>query len=195
MRRLLVVLQFFIAQVMIIGTLIVSDQMNYFTTRPLGFSRDAVVNVPLPANDDHLLDEFRTRLQSNSNIRNVSFAIGAPTAGSNIGTGYYLPQEGPSSSRRVGIKTVDYHYLDTYKLNLIAGRWFNEGEEQRAADTTLAKEDRYVFVVNEAAVRGLGFASPEEILGKRITVGLDDITDPVVGVVEDFHTASLREPI
>src|SRR5690606_15388822 len=69
------------------------------------------------------------------------------------------------------------------------------GEEQRAADTTLAKEDRYVFVVNEAAVRGLGFASPEEILGKRITVGLDDITAPVVGVVEDFHTASLREPI
>ena len=194
-RRLLVVLQFFIAQVMIIGTLIVSDQMNYFTTRPLGFSRDAVVNVPLPANDDHLLDEFRTRLQSNSNIRNVSFARGAPTAGSNIGTGYYLPQEGPSSSRRVGIKTVDYHYLDTYKLNLIAGRWFNEGEEQRAADTTLAKEDRYVFVVNEAAVRGLGFASPEEILGKRITLGLDDITAPVVGVVEDFHTASLREPI
>jgi putative ABC transport system permease protein len=194
-RRVLVVLQFFIAQVMIIGTLVVSDQMEYFTTRPLGFSREAVLNVPLPANDAPLLNEFRTRLQANSNIRNVSFAIGAPTSGSNIGTGYYLPEEGPSTSRRVGIKTVDYHYLDTYKLNLKAGRWFHEGEEERAADTTLALNDRYVFVVNEAAARALGYPSAEEILGKKITVGLNEITAPVVGVVEDFHTTSLHEPI
>ncbi|HEX7016867.1 MAG TPA: ABC transporter permease [Cyclobacteriaceae bacterium] len=194
-RRLLVVLQFFIAQVMIIGTLVVSDQMNYFITRPLGFSREAVVNVPLPANDKNLLDELRTRLQSNANIRDVSFAVGAPTSGSNIGTGYYLPEEGPTSSRKVGIKTVDYHYLDTYKLHLKAGRWFNESEERRASDTTIAASDRFVFVVNEEAVRGLGFASPEEILNKKITVGLGDITAPVVGVVEDFNTSSLRDPI
>lgn len=194
-RRLLVVLQFFIAQVMIIGTLVVSDQMNYFNTRPLGFSRDAVLTVPLPENEQNLLESFRTRLAGNHNIRNVSFAIGAPTANNNIGTGYYLPEEGPSSSRRVGIKTVDYHYLDTYKLNLKAGRWFHEAEDRRAADTTLAAGDRYVFVVNEAAVRGLGYASPEEILNKRISVGLNDITATVVGVVEDFHTTSLHEPI
>jgi len=194
-RRMLVVLQFFIAQVMIIGTLVISDQMEYFATRPLGFSRDAVVNVPLPANEKNLLDEFRSRLQRNSNILNVSYAVGAPTSGSNIGTGYYLPEEGPSTSRRVGIKTVDYHYLDTYKLKLKAGRWFREGEEERAADTTIAKNDRYVFVVNEAAVRALGYASIDEILEKPITVGLNEITAPVVGVVEDFHTASLHDPI
>lgn len=194
-RRVLVVLQFFIAQVMIIGTLVISDQMDYFATRPLGFSRESVINVPLPANDKHLLDQLRTRLESNSNIRNVSFAVGAPTSGSNIGTGYYLPEEGPSSSRRVGIKTVDYHYLDTYQLKLKAGRWFYESEGDRAADTTLAQNDRYVFVVNEAAVRALGYASPEEILNKHITVGLNEITAPVVGVVQDFHTSSLHEPI
>src|SRR5690606_15082187 len=158
---------------------VVSEQMEYFTTRPLGFSRDAVLNVPLPANDEPLLDQLRRRLQANSNIRNVTFAIGAPTSGSNIGTGYYLPEEGPSSSRRVGIKMCDYNYQDTYKLNLKAGRWMHEGEVERAVDTTLALNDRYVFVVNEAAVRALGFASPEEILDKSITVGLNDITAPV----------------
>jgi ABC-type antimicrobial peptide transport system permease subunit len=194
-RRSLVVLQFFIAQVMIIGTLVVSDQMDYFISRPLGFSQEAIVTVPLPTNKDGILDNLRTRLMANSNIENVSFAVGAPTAGSNIGTGYYLPEEGPSASRGVGIKTVDYQYLDTYKLNLKAGRWFHEQEGLRATDTTIAKNDRYVFVVNEAAVRALGFASAEEILNKRITIGLDDITAPVVGVVEDFHTTSLRERI
>lgn len=194
-RRSLVVLQFFIAQVMIIGTLVVSDQMDYFISRPLGFSQEAIVTVPLPTNKDGILDNLRTRLMANSNIENVSFAVGAPTSGSNIGTGYYLPEEGPSASRGVGIKTVDYQYLDTYKLKLKAGRWFHEQEGLRATDTTIAKNARYVFVVNEAAVRALGFASAEEILNKRITVGLDDITAPVVGVVEDFHTTSLRERI
>src|SRR5690606_14234598 len=64
-----------------------------------------------------------------------------------------------------------------------------------AADTTIAKNDRYVFVVNEAAVRALGYACIDEILEKPITVGLNEITAPVVGVVEDFHTASLHDPI
>lgn len=195
-RRLLVILQFFIAQVMIIGTLVVSDQMNYFVSRPLGFNSHAVINVPLPANDKNILDNLRTRLEANKNIRRVTFAVGAPTANSNIGTGYYLPEEGPSTSQKVSIKTVDYHYLDTYELKLVAGRWFYENEGLRAADTTIAASERYTFVVNEAAARQLGFADPEEILGKRITLGLSaDATAPVVGVVADFHTSSLHQAI
>lgn len=193
-RRLLVILQFFIAQVMIIGTLVVSDQMDYFVSRPLGFNREAVIDVPLPKNDKNILDNFRTRLEANSNIRSVTYAVGAPTSGSNIGTGYYLPDQGPSTSQKVGVKTVDYHYLDTYQLQLKAGRWFYENEGKLAADTTIAADARYVFVVNEAAVRQLGYAEPGDILGQRITIGLD-VTAPVVGVVADFHTSSLRRAI
>lgn len=195
-RRLLVIFQFLIAQVMIIGTLVVSDQMNYFASRPLGFNSHAVINVPLPANDKRILDNLRTRLEANKNIRSVTFAVGAPTANSNIGTGYYLPEEGPSTSQKVSIKTVDYHYMDTYELKLVAGRWFYENEGLRAADTTIAASERYTFVVNEAAARQLGFANPEEILGKRVTLGLSaDATAPVVGVVADFHTSSLHQAI
>lgn len=193
-RRSLVVLQFFIAQVMIIGTLVVSDQMDYFISRPLGFNHKAVVNVPLPTNDKSILDNLRTRLETNSNIRSLTYAVGAPTSGSNIGTGYYLPDLGPPTSQKVAIKTVDYHYMETYQLQLVAGRWFHEAEERRAADTTIAENDRYVFVVNETAARQLGY-DPQEMIGKRIAVGLGDISAPVVGVVADFHTSSLHEAI
>jgi putative ABC transport system permease protein len=194
-RRLLVIFQFVIAQVMIIGTLIVTDQMNYFNNKSLGFSKQAILNVSLPDNDSNLLANLRSRLEANPDIKHVSFAVGAPTSDSNIGTGFYLTDQGPAQARRVSIKTADAHYQETYGIRMKAGRWFQENEEKRAADTTLAKDERYVFVVNEAAVRKLGFNDPKEILNKRISIGLNDISAPVIGVVEDFHTASLRHEI
>ena len=195
-RRALVIFQFVIAQMMIIGTLIVTDQMNYFNSKPLGFSADAIVTVPLPKNDVNILNNLRTRLESNSNIKNVSFAVGAPTSETNIGTGYYLEEKGVSDNRPVGIKTVDRHYKDTYGLELLAGRWISESDEMKAADTTLKDSDgRYSLVVNEAAIRKLGFNSAEEALEKRIHIGVNDITAPIVGVMKDFHTTSLHNSI
>jgi putative ABC transport system permease protein len=161
----------------------------------LGFTSEAVINVPLPENKKAVLDNFRTRLESNSSIRNVSFAVGAPTSESNIGTGFFLQEKGPGENYSVGVKTVDSHYKDTYGIKLIAGRWFNEAEEKSAADTTLKSDTRYVVVINEAAVRKLGFSEPEEALEKRIQIGLNNITAPVIGVAADFHTSSLRQEI
>ncbi len=194
-RTMLVVFQFVIAQVMIIGTLIVTDQMNYFHSKPLGFKSAAVINVPLPKNDKSLLDNFRSRLEANPNIGSVSFAVGAPTSESGIGTGFFLEEKGPTENYPVNVKTVDYRYKDTYGIQMKAGRWFLEGEERAAIDTTLKNDERYTFIINEAAAGRLGFASAEEAIGKRITTGLYDITAPIVGVTEDFHTSSLREKI
>jgi len=194
-RRLLVIFQFVIAQVMIVGTLIITDQMEYFNSKPLGFKYDAIINVALPKNDKAILDNFRSRLEANPNIKGISFAVGAPTAESSIGTGFYLTEKGTEDNYSVGIKTVDFHYKDTYGLNLKTGRWFFESEEKTAVDTTIKENDRFTFIVNEAAVEKLGFSDSEQIIGKRISIGLNDISAPVVGVVEDFHTSSLRQKI
>jgi putative ABC transport system permease protein len=194
-RRMLVIFQFVIAQMMIIATLVISDQMDYFRSKPLGFSKEAIVNIALPKNDVDLLKNFRTRLEANSSISNVSFAVGAPTSESNIGTGYFLEEKGPDESYTVTVKTVDIHYKDTYGLKLKAGRWFEESEEKMAYDTTLGSKERYSIVINEAAARKAGFKTTEEIIGKRIHIGLNDITAPVVGVTEDFHVSSLRQEI
>jgi putative ABC transport system permease protein len=192
-RRMLVVCQFIIAQLMIIGTLVVTDQMNYMNSKSLGFSSKAVVNVPLPDNKPDILKSFRERLESNPAIKSVSFAVGAPTSDANIGTGFYLQESGPEQVHSVGVKTVDINYKDTYQLELVAGRWFTESEAKIAADTSI--KDRFVVLLNETAVARLGLNSPEEALGKRVHVGIDDITPPIIGVVADFHEASLRDEI
>ncbi|HYG20621.1 MAG TPA: ABC transporter permease [Ohtaekwangia sp.] len=193
-RRMLVVCQFIIAQLMIIGTLVVSGQMNYLNSKSLGFNPNAVVNVPLPDNKEETLKNFRERLESNPAVKSVSFAVGAPTADSNIGTGFFLQESGPDEVHAVKIKTVDIHYLDTYQLEMKAGRWFTESEAKIAADTSV-KDDRYTVIVNETAVAKFGLKSPAEALGKRVHLGLNDITPAIVGVVADFHEQSLRDEI
>jgi putative ABC transport system permease protein len=192
-RRMLVVCQFIIAQLMIIGTLVVTDQMNYMNSKSLGFNSKAVLNVPLPDNDADKLKNFRERLESNPAIKSVSFAVGAPTSGANIGTSFYLQESGQEQVHAVGVKTVDIHYKETYHLEMVAGRWFTESEAKVAADTSIA--DRYTVIINETAVHRLGLKSPEEALGKRVHVGINDITPAIVGVVADFHEASLRDEI
>lgn len=193
-RRMLVVCQFIIAQLMIIGTLVVSDQMNYLNSKSLGFNSKAVLNVPLPDNKEEKLRNFRDRLESNPAIKSVSFAVGAPTAESNIGTGFFLQETGPDQVHPVKVKTVDIHYMDTYQLEMKAGRWFTESEAKIAADTSV-KDDRYTVIINETAVARLGLNSPAEALGKRVHVGINDITPAIVGVVADFHEQSLRDEI
>jgi putative ABC transport system permease protein len=193
-RRMLVVCQFIIAQLMIIGTLVVSDQMNYLNSKSLGFNSKAVLNVPLPNNDATKLKSFRDRLESNAAVKSVSFAVGAPTAESNIGTGFFLQQSGPEQVHPVRVKTVDLYYKDTYQLEMKAGRWFTESEAKIAADTSV-KIDRYTVIINETAVAKLGLGSPEEALGKRVHVGINDITPAIIGVVADFHEQSLRDAI
>lgn len=194
-RKILVVFQFIIAQVLIMGTLIISDQMNYFKQKPLGFDKDAIIGVPLPENDPALLESFKGRLANEPGIESMTFSVGAPTSESNFTTGFYLSEKGAGEHYRVAIKPVDRHYLETYGISLKAGRWFTEADEKEAAADVVPEDRKYVFVVNESAARRLGFSNPEEILGKKITTGFYDISREVVGVVEDFHTSSLHDRI
>jgi putative ABC transport system permease protein len=193
-RRGLVIVQFVIAQVLIIGMIVVTNQMSYFRSKPLGFSHEAIVTVPLPKNDKAILDNLRTRLESNGKIKKVSFAIGAPISDANFSTGYYLEEQTESDHNPVQVKIVDLNYKDLYDFKIIAGRWFAESDELKAIDTTLKNDVRYSLIVNEAAVKKLGL-SIEEALGRRIHVGVNDILAPIVGVTNDFHTSSLRDKI
>jgi len=194
-RKVLVVFQFIIAQVLIIGTLIMSSQMNYFRQKPLGFDRDLLVTVPLPDNDPAVLESFRTQLQSNHQIEKVSFSTGAPTSDVSISTNYFLSERGSEELHKVDIKCADLFYLTTYGLKLRAGRWFTDAEEREANSAKPPRERILGYILNEAAVKRLGIGSPEEMIGKKISTGMYNIDAEVLGVVEDFHTSSLHEEI
>lgn len=193
-RKFLVVFQFLIAQALIIGTLVVGDQMQFFKNKPLGFNKEAIVNVSMPEHPASLLETFRSRLEANPNVEKISYSIGAPVTENGLGTNFSLVDGSVDATYAVNVKLADIHYATTYGLQLVAGRWMTESEERLASDTVM-KNNQYVFVINESAVRQLGFENPDEILNKKLRIGLNSIEAPVVGVVKDFHTTSMRETI
>jgi putative ABC transport system permease protein len=194
-RKVLVVFQFTIAQVLIIGTLIVADQMDYFKNKPLGFNKEAIINVNIPDNKREFIESIKTQLDGVPGIEMVSISLGGPTSYNNFGTNSYLTEKGKDEAFTIGIKPVDRFYKDVYGLELKAGRWMTETDE-RGMDNSLPNEQKtFVYIVNEAYVKKLGFASPGDIIGKHITTGLNDIDAEVIGVVGDFHVTSLHEEI
>ncbi len=194
-RKYLVVFQFVVAQLLIIGTLVVASQMEYFRSKPLGFIKDAIINVPLPERKPELRTAFLAELSAIPGIEKVSYGSGAPTSDIGISTGFYLTEKGVNENYDTYIKCVDHHYQETYGLELVAGRWFMRGEEAYAYDSIPEEEQQHNYIVNEALVRKLGFATNEEIIGVHITTGMSDINAPVIGVVKDFHISSLHDQV
>ena len=80
-------------------------------------------------------------------------------------------------------------------MKLAAGRWLNEADEQEASRSGPDSLKHYSLVLNETAVKALGFRSPEEALGHQVRFGINQISAPVVGVVKDYHIASLHTPV
>jgi ABC-type antimicrobial peptide transport system permease subunit len=182
------VLQFVISQFFIIGTLVMISQMNYFSKKELGFRKDAIIVIPIPEREIPAegpgVSKMRTLREEVSRLAGVEMASLAntpPSSGSVNGTGFRFEGEGEEARKDTEIKQIDGHYINLFGLQLIAGESLEDGDTARA------------FVVNEQLTRVAGFKTPEEIIGKRMRVWGKVL--PVVGVVRDFHSVSLREPI
>lgn len=194
-RRGLVIFQFLVAQVLIIGTLVMAGQMKFLNSKPLGFTKEAILNITIPHDKPEQRELFYNLVRNIPGVEKMSFSVGAPVSDRDIYTGYRLTEHSDKVRYDTELKLVDKNYLETYGLELAAGRWFNENEE-KLADHTLPKEQqRYSYIVNEALVRQLGFHSNEDIIGKNITSGLNSLNAEVVGVVKDFHTRSLHHTV
>lgn len=195
MRKGLIVVQFFISQVLIISTIVIANQMEYFNSKPLGFEKEAIINIDIPKNDDVTLERLRNRLSASPEIKCVSFALGPPISNDTFSTHYYLTDKGNENEYTVQIKPVDYYYLKTYNLKLKYGRWFTPGEEKGSREIFTGNKPAISYVVNETAVRRLGFSNPEEAIGANITSGINSATGPIIGIVEDYHLGSFHEEI
>src|SRR6476659_4068395 len=182
LRRGLVVFQFIIAQALIIGTLIVVQQMNYFMDQPLGFDKDAIVNVPYrpDSTGSKLTDYLKQQLLSNG-AQAVSFSSNSPMEDdNNMFTTFKFDHALKDEDFQAIVKFADNDYVPTYKLQLVAGR-----NLQPSGPTT-------EFLVNESFVKSLGLKKPEDILNKEISIMDGLIKCPVVGVLKDFNDRSLR---
>jgi len=185
MRRVLVVLQFAIAQILIIGMLIVVSQMNFFRNASLGFDKAAIINVPMPGDSlsKTKVDYMRNRLLANDNILNASFSFGSPSSDGNWNSDFKFDHATKSTNFSANLKWADTGYFKTYNLQFVAGRPYY------ASDTVRE------FVVNETLLRKLGINDPQAAIGKEINFWDGNKAARIVGVIRDFNSYSLREPM
>jgi len=183
LRRGLVVFQFIIAQALIIGTLIIVRQMNYFMDQPLGFDKDAIVNVPFRVDSvlHSRMDYLRQKLLSVSGVQAVSYSSNTPIEeGSDTWTNIRYNRAIKQSDFKAIAKFADEQYVPTYKLTMVAGR------------NLLHSDTVQGCLVNESLVKSLGITNPNDIINKEISMWNDQIKMPVVGVVKDFNNRSFK---
>lgn len=189
LRQGLVVTQFFISQLLVIMTIVIIMQMDYFRKKDLGFRKDAIISIPIPENESPASatsgsSKMRTLANEVSKLAGVekySLCFTPPSSGNVMGTGFILEGEGEEMRKDTQLKAADGNYVDLFDLKLIAGENLDDLDTARSV------------LVNRKLTEIAGFERPEEMLGKRIRVMRKLL--PVVGVVENFHTMSLGNEI
>ena len=183
LRSGLVVLQFIISQVFIIGTLVIIRQMDYFKNADLGFDQEAVVTVSVPELSADL-PTLRNQWEEIAAVQQVSFSSSPPSG--MMRNSFFegirrksVPEGEEGFSFE--LQYVDEHYLDLYQIPLIAGRNF------------LPSDTAQSIIINQMLSKRAGFATPAEAVGEEMWRNDQLVT--VVGVIENFHTNSLKEGV
>ncbi|MEM9671650.1 MAG: ABC transporter permease [Bacteroidota bacterium] len=185
LRRGLVLLQFVIAQVFIIGTIVVIQQMDYFRSAELGFESEAVVTVKLPEGKTPPLSALQTlenRWKSSPAVKSVSFASTSPSGFKRNTSHWDIRRKGAPKTEE-GIvferQSVDTQYLDLYQIPLLAGRNFQPSDTSEQ------------IIINRKLAERVGFSNPTEALNETMIIGTKN-TYSIIGVTENFHTKSLH---
>jgi putative ABC transport system permease protein len=183
-RKVLVVVQFAISIVLIIGTIICFQQLNYLRNSGLGFNKDQVVMLPAygtaPA---RWYERFRERILQDPHVSKVSAM--EDVLGAKYQTGSFIP-EGTSESnmQQIPLLVVTHDFIETFDMEMVSGRSFSK---EFPTDITEG------IIINESAAERFGWSS-EDALGKRLRQQ-NGLMLRVVGVVKDFNYASLSYPI
>ena len=189
LRKVLVVTQFVISQLLIIGTIVVSMQMRYIRSQDLGFRQDDMAVVYIPENDRLKLEAFRNKITNQAAVTQVSFSSGPPMSSSQSWLGAYNPLRGEDEKYGIERKHIDPQYLKTFGISLVAGRDLREEDKVVPEDSLPG----YNALINERAVKTFGFDSPEEAIGQTLVHGEQEAN--IVGVVRDFNNTSLQKEI
>lgn len=183
LRRILVVTQFAISQALIIGTIVAVSQMNFVRDADLGFNKDAV--MIMPAYSDSALRArmipLKQELLNNPDVVSVSFASDEASSSNNWSSNFAFDHQ-PDKDFGVYHKFGDEDYVKTFGLELLAGRNLTPSDTMREV------------IINETLLHKLGLKNPAQAIGKDLRIGGGKWL-PVVGVVKDFKTNSLRESV
>lgn len=181
-RKFLVIIQFTISISLIIATLIIRDQLKYMKNADLGFNKENI--IVLPVNRTPIarnFDSFKKALQQSPHV--ISVTAMDDIFGSAHNTHEFRPEGFPEDQWQFyPALVVQYDFLETFDLKLLAGRDYNEANKTDPVKGIL---------INESMVKHMGWKNPQEALGKKFKSLRGD--ERVIGVFNDFHQTSLHE--
>ena len=180
LRKFLVVAQFAASILLIVGTFVVSGQLDYIQSKNLGLDRDNVIAFNLEESARERFSTFQQSLRDRPGIEGVSAASSLPFSIGNSTTDPVWEGKDPDSETLFHALQTHYGFTETMRMELVAGRTFSPA----------FGADSVNFVVNETAARVMGMDAP---VGEALSMWGRD--GQIVGVVKDFHMASLYEPI
>jgi putative ABC transport system permease protein len=168
----MVIVQFSISLLLITGTIAVYKQYRFLTGSDMGFDREAVFTVPIPNGDKNLQSRFSAKLLENPAIKNVSLGGSSPARSANW-TDISRFSNGQENTVVSQIVEIDTSFVATYGLKIVAGTNLSTGDSSR------------YILVNEELARQLEFKTPDEAVGKEVTLFRNKVF--ISGVVKDYH--------
>jgi len=190
LRKILVLLQFSISIIMIIGTFTVIQQLNFLKDKDLGFDKDNMVVLTIrDTSGVRNLQAFKDELKKHPQIINAGTTSSVPGQGHGIIVHLFETKDGSMEEKGINFVFVDHDYIETMEMKIIEGRNYNKDLQTDAEESLL---------INEATVEVLGWG--DDPIGKKLGFGANldgtaNLNTKVIGVVKDFHYASLHNQI
>ena len=182
LRKALVMMQFAISQILIIDTIVVANQMNYFQNQDLGFKKEAVISFSIP--DQAKREVLKQQLQNEPGLADMSFSSGDPV-NFNRATSFSCPDLGVTKDDVADFQFVDDHYTDMFGLTMLAGEKISNQDNRDSISRVM---------INETLMHKLGIQDPRAAIGKRIILN-GYIKASVISVVKDFQNESRHKKI
>jgi len=187
LRSGLVVLQFVIAQVLVICTLLAMKQIRYFYETDLGFTKTGIVTVAMHERTSISRERFREQLSKYPEVKGVAFGLTTPASDRNHWWGIIRHRNLPNGEETFRIQHVDTNYFDFFHIPLLAGRGLVSSDTATGRETTFENTN---VIINEKAARDLGYKDLDKSIGERLKFW--DVQCTVVGVVKDYQSENLK---
>jgi putative ABC transport system permease protein len=181
-RKIVIVAQFAIASALIVGTVVLYNQMKFVEQKDLGFDKDQLLNISLPADSAYAsaVSAFQDDLRQRPEIQDLTVGDGMTLGGATLGS-TKLESDGKKRELMCIYYSIDPHFLPVFQIHLAEGRNLSD---------SFASDKKEAFLVNETFVKTMGWKSA---IGKSIE-GLGH-NGRVVGVVKNFYFNSLHNLI
>ena len=189
-RQSLIIFQFIVSICLIICTVIVLQQLNYIQNKKLGYDKDHVIVLPIGRSVKNNYEAIKTEISRLPQVISVSGANATPTF---VQWGDVLKADNGHDKIEMSIKALpcDIGFVKTMNMQIIAGNDFTHADLTLADTSNQYKNFRYAFILNETAVKALGW-TPEQAIGKKVN---KNAPGEIRAVVKDFYFSSLHQPV